>query len=258
MKTSSLITELVGPAGAGKTTFMQALKQRSNRIQTSALPDSRSIKGIPFFARNTLSLLPILICLYRNNDGRWPVPRDIARMVILEGWHRELGRQASNNNLIVLDQGPVYILAGLCSLGSENLKSQSAKKWRDRMYKQYADTLDVVIWLDTCDTTLIERIHARHKEHVVKNISISEGIDFLARCRLAFEEVLSVLTAESRDLKVLHFDTAESSPDEIVDSVLVLLGITSCEEETFTESPEDPHHSNHKASPEPALGDHRP
>jgi len=230
MKRPPLIVELVGPAGAGKTTLAQALSQHSKRIRTDTAPYYRKIEDIPFYARNTLGLMPIFFHLYRNMNGRWLTREEIAWMAILNGWHQVLRQQLSmKGTVVILDQGPVFMLAWLYGFGPERLKSQCAKQWWGSMYKEWANTLDMVIWLDTSDATLVERIRARDVRHGVKQKSDPDAFEFLARWRLADAQVLSALTAEAGGPQVIRFDTAQNSPDEIVNKVLAVFGFTDCQ-----------------------------
>ena len=138
-----------------------------------------------------------------------------------------LRRQASNNSTIaLLDQGPVFMLAWLYRLGLENLKGQSTRKWWNSAYKRWADTLDMVIWLDASDVTLVERVRARERSHGIKEKSDPEAFEFLARWRAAYEQVLAALTVDDRGPKVFHIDTAQHSLDEVVNKAVVLFGFT--------------------------------
>jgi broad-specificity NMP kinase len=222
MQRRPLIVELVGPAGAGKSTLAQALKQRSESILTCTPPYFRRIGHVPFFARNIILSTPILFHLYRNNHGRWFTPPEIVWLVTLNGWHRVLARQVfRNDTVILLDQGPVFLLAWFCRFGPECLKSPSAKTWWDVMYQQWANVLDMVIWLDAADMTLVERIRARNVWHGVKEKTDPDACEFLARWRAAHKHVLSALTAEANGPKVLHLDTAQEGLEETVNRVLV-------------------------------------
>jgi shikimate kinase len=218
-KRPPLVVEFVGPAGAGKTTLSQAMSRRSKKILIGAPPDVRSVADIPFFARNALLLMPTLLRLYQNNS-RWPTRREIAWMTILKGWHHVLGRQVSNDGtVIVLDQGPVFMLAKLHSFGPESLKSSSAEKWWSGTYNQWAATLDMVIWFDASDTLLLERIRARNCWHRVKEKSEQEAFKFLARYRRSYEQIISALTANGGP-RILCFNTDQESLSQIVDKVL--------------------------------------
>jgi hypothetical protein len=218
------IVEIVGPAGTGKTELSRVLGRRSKRIVIGAPPDVRSVVALPFFIRNGLLLMPTILRLYQNNS-RWPTRREIAWMIELRGWHRVLGQGVSNEGaVIVLDQGPVFLLSWLYEFGPESLKSQRSEKWWDSMIKQWAATLDMVIWLDAPNTVLVERINARNKAHRVKGRSEQETYRFLARWRTSFEQIVAKLTANC-GLRVLRFDTEQESLDQIVDKVLATFGL---------------------------------
>jgi thymidylate kinase len=146
-------------------------------------------------------------------------------MAILKGWHHALGRRASNNSSVtILDQGPIFMLAWLYEFGPESLKNKSVERWWDSMYKQWASTLDMVIWLDAPDTILVERIHARSKWHLVKGESEQEATEFLARSRTCYEQTIGKLTANSGP-EPLRFDTDQESLDQIVDKVLAAFNL---------------------------------
>jgi len=230
-KEPQLIVELVGPAGAGKTTLANVLLHRSKRIQPGIPPNIRKIENFPFFAKNILLLAPIFLHLYQNNNGRRLTRQEITWMLTLNGWQDMLGRQVTGNGtVVILDQGPVFMLAKLYGFGPENLKSQALKKWWKKIYLQWADTLDMVVCLDTSDAILLQRIRAREVWHGFKNLSESEAIEILARFREAHNEVLSGLMVGERGPNVLCFDTAKKSQDEIVENLLIQLSIADYEE----------------------------
>jgi thymidylate kinase len=220
--TPPTIVELVGPAGAGKTALARILSQHSQSIALATPPYFRRIRHIPFFAINTLALLPTFLDLYRNKDGDWLTSGEIAWMTILNGWHHTLRQQASNTaKVVILDQGPVYLLARLSSFGSKILKSRSLKKWWKGMYQVWSATLDMVIWLDTADSILVERIRARETWHVTKGKTEAEAFDFLAASRAAYQQVFSALANEAGGPRLLRFDTSRDSLEEIKDWLLI-------------------------------------
>jgi deoxyadenosine/deoxycytidine kinase len=121
--------------------------------------------------------------------------------------------------VIVLDQGPVYLLAEMREFGPEYLQREEARKlWQD-IYCRWAATLDLIVWLDAADINLMERIRNRDQEHIVKNETAATVFEFLARYRNAYDYVLYMLKAITPGLRVLRFDTSVRNPREIVDSL---------------------------------------
>ncbi len=153
-------------------------------------------------------------------------------MAILNGWHHLLRRRVANDGkVVVLDQGPVFMLTQLHMLGPESLRSRSANKWWEGVYRQWAATLDMVVYVDTSDTQLLARICARDKWHVMKEKAEPEIFQFLALYRVAYEQVISMLTSNHSNPKVLQFDTAQESLDGIVNRLLGEFGLKDGEGE---------------------------
>ncbi|KPK24962.1 MAG: hypothetical protein AMJ70_00285 [Dehalococcoidia bacterium SG8_51_3] len=215
---SSLIVELIGLAGAGKTTVSRALSQRDERIQVAADLELRKKEHIPIFVGNAPSLLPVF--LRRCPPSRWFTWDEIKAMVYLKGWPKVLKQQASNDNaVILLDHGPVFKLAMLQAFGPERLESGIFETWWNNMFKQWATTLDMVIWLDAPDTNLVERINFRSQRHIVKGKSEQEAGDFLIRYRTSYKQILAKLEANGGPT-ILQFDTCQLSIEQIVDELL--------------------------------------
>jgi hypothetical protein len=219
MKTP-LIVELVGPAGAGKSTLSKALQQRSPKVCLAVFPDVRAVKNILFFAWNTFLLLPAFLTFYRHKTDRFLSLQEMAYLAILKGWRRILER---HSGIIVLDQGPVYMLAELLRFGPQVLTDPAARKWWEATCVQWADCLGIVICLDTSDLILMERIRSRAKKHGVKENSDQWALEFLARYRSAQEKVLSTMEACTKSPKLARFDTSTMSLDETLENILALL-----------------------------------
>lgn len=213
-----LIVEIIGPAGAGKTTLSRALSQRDEKVRVAADLELRKMKHVLIFVSNAPYLLPVF--LHRFRHSRWFTWDEIKAIVYLKGWLRVLRRPAANNGTtILLDHGPIFKLATLNAFGPEGLKSERFEKWWHNMFEQWASTLDLVIWLDTSNTNLAERINTRSQRHAVKGKSEQEASKFLACYRTSYEQIMAKLTAYGGPTP-LQFDTTHASIEQIVDQVL--------------------------------------
>jgi len=218
---SPLIMELVGLAGAGKTTLSRALSQRSEKIQIGAEIELRKLKHIPVFVRNAPPLLPII--LHSSRDSRSLTWEEIKYLVYLNGWPYILGQQAAHDGgAILLDHGPVFKLATLNAFGPEYLKTKRIEAWWNNMFKQWASTVDIVIWLDAPDPILEKRINSRSQRHAVKGKTEAEVLQFLARYRMSYEEILAKLMTD-RGPALYRFDTSQTTLEQVVDEVILTI-----------------------------------
>jgi len=213
-----LVVELVGPAGAGKTTLSQVLVQRGEKIIVGVEISLRNKEHLLVFLQNFHSVLPFLMA--RSGSSRSFTWDEVKAMVYLRGWPRVLKRQAARSNIIVLlDHGPIFKLATLYAFGPERLRNQSFKKWWNAMFKQWADLLDMVIWLDAPNPVLETRINHRDQRHLVKGKPEPEAREFLERYRTSYEQMLAKLTANGGPT-LFQFDTSQTSIEQIAENVL--------------------------------------
>jgi shikimate kinase len=222
----SYVIELVGPAGAGKTSLAFAMSHMKNQIIYSNPPNFHDLNKLPFFAVNAFQTVPHLAQYVLTQKFSQQTPTQIVSMVILNGWYRCLyKKQTQSGEILLLDQGPVYLLTDLFEINSEVFQSNNYKKWRENMYQQWAHTLDLVIWLDAPDSVLISRINEREKQHIMKERSEREVHRFLSRSRRALDQTVLKLSQINRSLKIIEFDTSEGSPVLITSQILVCLGL---------------------------------
>jgi thymidylate kinase len=222
MKQSLFVVEIVGPAGAGKSTLTKALSECDANIQVGVYPYTRDVRNLPFFLYNAMPLLPMFISFYRDRRHQKLTRSQQAVMTILQGWPRLL-RQMSHGNrdIVILDQGPVYMLSDLLRSGPSNLR-EIAPFWWHRTCQEWGNLLSAVISLDAPDTLLLERVRHREKYHGFKRDTDQQAIRFLDRCRQTQAETLSSLNANSTGLTVVCFDTSQSSLPDVAQSTLTL------------------------------------
>jgi shikimate kinase len=212
--------ELVGPAGAGKTTLARTLSQHSNKIVVAPDISLRRVNHLPTFVYSAFLLLPIF--LQRCRCGRWFTWDEVKAMAYLKGWPHLFQHQAAKSEaIILLDHGPIFKLATLQAFGPDRLRKPAADKWWSAMYKQWASQLDMVIWLDASDLILEQRINGRDQRHAVKGKPQQEALRFLARYRTAYQQILARLTADGGP--ILHeFDTGQTSIEQIAEEILAV------------------------------------
>jgi shikimate kinase len=216
-----VIAEIVGPAGAGKSTLARALRERDGQIRTGL-----SVWGLPphLLAVNAFLSLPILVGLYRG--GRRLRLDEINLIVRLNALHQLLGRKSlkRKHKALLLDEGTVFALVKLHAFGREGAAGESGRldRWTRGLLRRWAERLDAVIWLDAPDEILARRIRERDKPHRVKGASDEEIYAFLARYRASYEEIISELTAHN-GLKVFRFSAGQESPERMAE--LVLAGV---------------------------------
>jgi shikimate kinase len=216
-----MVVELVGVAGVGKTTLFEALtKIEYPWLSCEYVPPVWGISATPFYIKNTLSLIPNLVRMSVNND-RLLKRREIAYMAILYGWHELLRKEIeSANRVVVLDEGPISLIADLIILGPRGLRNSIMDRWWDKIYQRWMQALDMVIWMDTSDEIIISRINNRHQDHFLKGESKQVALDWANKYRSIYREIIWRFTSINQMLRIVSIDSGSSSVDEIVDNIL--------------------------------------
>jgi hypothetical protein len=200
------LVELVGPAGAGKSTLARAFpggeRGRWNRLSIWGLP-------FPLLMNSAVTLVPtVLRALFGGKPLR---PAEIAQMVRLGALQLAVERTASGQDRwIVFDEGPVFGLTWLDVFFGRN-GDPGWSEWRCETLRAWSDRLDAVVRLDAADPVLAHRIRARLQDHMVKDRSDDEIFAFLERFRQAYDRVLAELSAGGGPI-VMHLQTDASAP----------------------------------------------
>ena len=196
------IVEVIGPAGSGKTTLFRALTECNSQVQAEFLPPIRNVSYLPFFAENILRLCPLLVRLPGTGD-RMLNCQELAWMAMLKGWPKLLRKKAvDEDKIILMEQGPIFLMALLSEFGPSSLQAELAQRYWEEVIEQWSRIIDVVIWLDTSDETLIRRIRTRQDEHEVKEETDEEMKRYLARYRGVFERLMQVIRKNNGAIQV--------------------------------------------------------
>jgi broad-specificity NMP kinase len=207
----SMIVELAGPAGVGKSTLNRAL---AGRLAAA----SGTIWGQPesSLLKNGVQSIPAFFPLWRL--ARAPLWQETTNMVRLRALLHSL-RYLERNRAVIFDEGPVFALAWLRGFGHPVMRSLVADQWWQTAVRSWAGVIDAVVVLDAPDTLLAERIRARPNDHEVKRASDAEISIWMARFREALDWVLTELTREQGPI-VVRLETSASTPEQIARQVL--------------------------------------
>jgi len=201
----AVIVELVGPAGAGKTTLARGASETDSSIRSGL-----SLWGLPKrrLLSSAIALLPTIL---RGAFKRSRMTAsEIAQMIRLGALRQVVADEAKRHRVILLDEGPVFALSWLDVFYAKNRDHGS---WRQRVINQWAKLLDVVVFIDAADITLAHRIRTREKPHMVKALSDAEIFGFSDGFRRAFERAIGELS-QAGPLAVDTLRTDSAPPNE--------------------------------------------
>jgi cytidylate kinase len=207
---SSLVVELAGPAGAGKTTLAGALRAIDTQATVGVdVGRARLVAGIA-------SAAPHLAAARASARGRWWTSGELRSLAYLSAWRGPLADRRPDGS-VLLDHGPVFRLAALAAYGPPMATTPAFEHWWRRSAKQWARLLDVVVWLDAPDAVLLRRVAQRDRDHRLRDAGPTAADEFFARYRSAYLRTLDVLTNEGTQL--VRVDTSTGAPDELAQAV---------------------------------------
>ena len=183
-----VVVELVGPAGAGKTTLAQGVSAVDPTVRSGltlwGLPRPKLLEAV-------IPLIPTFLTAAVRPSRRlqW---EEMAQMVRLGALRRVVDDEARKHRVIILDEGPVFALSWIDFYFARN--GDRAPAWRRRAIADWALLLDVVVFIDASDSTLAQRIRTREKDHLVKDRSDDEIYGFAAGFRKAFDRVIAEIS----------------------------------------------------------------
>jgi deoxyadenosine/deoxycytidine kinase len=214
---TGVVVEIIGPAGAGKSTLFDALGKKITEIHCEFLPPVWSITYLPFFIKNFFLLLPTLLSVHGD---RGLSRRELAWMAILNGWPGILERRINQGfKVILLDQGPIFLIAILAGFGPKSLHEAKVNDWWERIIDRWAQTLDIIVWLDSSNEILTRRIRERERDHLVKEKSNREIQEFIVKYRMLYEGVTKQIIAKNPNLRLIRIDTGQYAINEIINKI---------------------------------------
>ena len=199
------VVELVGPAGAGKSTLAQALAAHGRAGPCLA------VWGLPHHALLASAPRVMADAVAAASGGRPLRASELAQMIRVDALGRTVDQaRRTTDGVVVLDEGPVFALSWFAVFHRRNGDPGWAR-WRRRAVRQWVRRLDAVVYVDAADAVIAARIRTRAKGHPIKGASDRVITDFTARFRLAFDQVLGELRA-ARPLPVLRLRDETAPP----------------------------------------------
>jgi hypothetical protein len=207
------LVELVGLAGAGKSTLARELASGDAAVQVG-LPLSRTGSA----AAQAAALAPFVAPWLRDARGTSWFTRDQARgMGYLHAW-RALAARQSGRRLVVLDHGPLFRLAQLDAFGPPVTATPAFRRWWEGMLGDWSDLLHLVVLLDAPEELLVQRIRSRDQRHVLREADDDTSRWFLERYRVSYDRVLDEVRRRSPDA-VLSLRTDLEAPSALASQV---------------------------------------
>jgi thymidylate kinase len=222
------VIELIGVAGVGKSTLYRSLKSRNYPwlICDQVLP-VWNISSMPFFFKNITSMMPLLMQTEIMGE-RLLKRREIAFLALLNGWHSILRKKADQQGrAIIVDQGPISMMAYLLVFGPESLKYDYVQSWWDSIYHKWGQALDLLVYLDTKDEVIIDRIRTRSQDHFLKKETTDVICDWIYKYRGLYTQILNRFESNGHKVKVLRIDSGSNSVDKLIQDLLPRIDIHS-------------------------------
>ena len=210
--------EIVGVAGAGKSTLTRTLCERGPGWRIAEDLHTRARSQWPY----VLHAAPRVMALLARGGGArpWLSWDELKFLVYVVEWDRFLDdRPEYRRGVTILDQGPIFALARLEWAAKPVISSPAYRRWRADMLRRWSAALDVVVWLDAPDAILLERIDAREQSHAAKGRPADEALAFIAAYRRAYDSLL-VDVERLGGARVLRFDTAQRSTGDIASALI--------------------------------------
>jgi shikimate kinase len=211
--------EIIGVAGAGKSTVAGALAGRMDGLVDAARL-MRSRPALRFAMIAFGGLKAYVTNMVHGQRGPRLTRLDAKDCAYLRQFRRIIQSPAPCGwRAILFDQGPLYRLARLYPYGHDPGCVAGTNAWWNDALAFWAKHLALVVLLDAPDAVLIERVAARPKGHPIKKLSPQQSVDFVRDFRHRYSQITNQLRARG-STRVLAFDTAVQQVETIAERVI--------------------------------------
>jgi hypothetical protein len=218
-----LVVELIGLPGTGKSTVARSLVAGSQgRIQQARL---RRWRYAPYLAMNALRVLGPFASQYHKMGQRRR--NKFSSLLQLQTLGDVVaGKHFPGAEVILLDQGPVYLLSKLhrTIVAAPGSDGRIFERFWNRTLARWADRLDLVVVLEATDDELYRRIRRRGKAHVLVGGTHLQATQLFQRTRAGHQHILAELSSRSDGPAIVRVDTERTSETETVRQVLGAVG----------------------------------
>lgn len=203
--------EVVGPAGAGKTSLVSALGRLHPAWRVRPRP------GRLAHVLGGVARLPLYARLQRG--ARRSVWKEMKRVVYLDSLRREAGRWAGAGGVVVFDEGPLYMMARLRQYGGSLVDHPALAAWWRGTLDWWAGALAMVVRLDAPDEELRRRVRARPRQHRLQQFTDDGADAFLQSYRSIYLDLLDELRRRAPAMVVLECRTDGKEKGAVVEQV---------------------------------------
>jgi hypothetical protein len=208
--------ELVGSSGSGKSSLLRALlKLGAGAIVRSDLDrDTGRLQIMRHAARAAV--------LFAGQATRVP-SRPLYRfglMVQLESHLGLLRQRRGTDAVVILDQGPVYLISILQrALRRDGTDSRRFLRYWEDLLDTWSRVLRMVVVLDAEDDLLYRRIQQRGSPHPLLGRPRADMARFFEVARRSSAMVLEELSRRNPRLRIAHLPAGEMTPEETARTV---------------------------------------